>query len=291
MTATLHQRAPAPHELNVGFQWDEHPGAGRALTAEQRAGFDRDGFVVLERVIPPDVLARAVAEIDPAEAELEAFLRTTDDGKVFIARADEITFTVHLVARSPWLAAFVRARLFRDLAHDLVGPDVRMYWDQAVYKKPGTEAPFPWHQDNGYAFVEPQAYLTCWIALTDATLDNGCPLVVPGLHRSGTLHHELTDLGFICLDDVDEPVPVEVPAGSIVVFSTLTPHCTGANRTDETRKSYIVQFAHDGAEVVRRDGHGGETREACTDPARQFPVLVAGEAPPGAPVDWPDPAG
>ena len=67
---------PAPHELNAGFEWDEHPGAGRALTAEQRAGFDRDGFVVLERVIPPDVLARAVAEIDPAEAELEDMLAT-----------------------------------------------------------------------------------------------------------------------------------------------------------------------------------------------------------------------
>ena len=70
---------------------------------------------------------------------------------------------------------------------DLIGPDVRLYWDQAVYKKPGTESPFPWHQDNGYAFVEPQQYLTCWVALTDATEDNGCPWVVPGLHRRGAL--------------------------------------------------------------------------------------------------------
>ena len=57
---------------------------------------------------------------------------------------------------------------------------MRLYWDQAVYKKPDTAAPFPWHQDNGYAYVEPQQYLTCWIALTDATEDNGCPWVVPG---------------------------------------------------------------------------------------------------------------
>lgn len=286
-TATMQHRVPEPHELNRGFQWQEHRGEGRALTAEQRAQFDRDGFVVLESVIPPDVVARALAEIDPAEVELEAFLRTAEDGKVFIARADEITFTVHLVARSPWLAELVRAPLFRDLAHDLVGPDVRLYWDQAVYKKPGTEAPFPWHQDNGYTYVEPQAYLTCWIALTDATLDNGCPLVVPGLHREGTLRHELTDLGFVCLDEVVDPVPVEVPAGSVVVFSTLTPHCTGSNRTSETRKSYIVQYAHDGAEIVRRDGDGHEVRETCTDPARQFAVLVGGEAPAGAPDGWP----
>ena len=53
---------------------------------------------------------------------------------------------------------------------------MRLYWDQAVYKKPDTAASFPWHQDNGYAYVEPQQYLTCWIALTDATERERLPL-------------------------------------------------------------------------------------------------------------------
>ena len=35
------------------------------------------------------------------------------------------------------------------------------------------------HQDNGYAYVHPQQYLTIWLALTDATVDNGCPWVAP----------------------------------------------------------------------------------------------------------------
>lgn len=289
VAATLHGAEPRPHALNAGFTWTEHRGPGRLLDEAQRSAFDRDGYLVLDRVIPPEVLARMVAEIDPAEAEVEAFLRTQDEGRVFIARAEEITFTVHLVTRSPWLADVVRARLFRELTADLVGPDVRLYWDQAVYKKPGTVAPFPWHQDNGYTFVEPQAYLTCWIALTDATVDNGCPMVVPGMHRAGTYHHELTDLGWVCLDDVPDPVAVEVAAGSIVVFSTLTPHCTGANVTTETRKAYIVQYAHDGAEVLRPGPDGAIVRERCTDPARQFPVLGSGAAPPDAPAGWPDP--
>ena len=79
---------------------------------------------------------------------------------MFIARAGEITFTTHLVTRSSALRAFCASRLFQNLAHDLIGPDVRLYWDQAVYKKPGTRADFPWHQDNGYTFIEPQEYLT-----------------------------------------------------------------------------------------------------------------------------------
>jgi ectoine hydroxylase-related dioxygenase (phytanoyl-CoA dioxygenase family) len=266
------------HPRNVHFEWVDRTGPFRRLTAEQVAGFDRDGFVVLERALPEDDLAALVAEIDPMEAELEDLLRTAEDGKVFIARADEITFTTHLVTRSERIRRLAASVLFTDLCHDLVGPDVRFYWDQAVYKKPDTEAPFPWHQDNGYAFVEPQQYLTCWIALTDATLDNGCPWILPGMHRAGTLDHRLTDIGFVCFDEQPTgAVPVEVPAGSVVAFSSLTPHTTKANATDEVRKAYITQYASMGSEVLSDDGQGGTLRVPAVDPDRQFPVLVGGE--------------
>ena len=76
-----------------------------------------------------------------------------------------------------------------DLCADLLGPDVNLYWDQAVYKKPEKPRRVPWHQDNGYTYIEPQQYLTIWLALTDATEDNGCPVVAPGVHRMGTLAH------------------------------------------------------------------------------------------------------
>ena len=167
--------------------------------------------------------------------------------------------------------------MFCDLVHDLVGPDVRLYWDQAVYKKPGTRAPFPWHQDNGYTFVLPEAYLTCWVALTDATEDNGCPRVVPGLHRGGTLAHEATELGFVCFDEPPSP-PVAAPAraGGIVVFSSLTPHATGPNLTRDERKAYIVQFAPDGAVALRRGANGEITRTPCDAPERQYRVLANG---------------
>ena len=70
-------------------------------------------------------------------------------------------------------------------------------------------------------------------------------------------------------------MPVEAPAGSVVVFSSLTPHRTGPNRTDAVRKSYILQYAPDGAEVVDT-ATGRRTRQ--DDPTRQFPVLRDGIA-------------
>ena len=157
---------------------------------------------------------------------------------------------------------------------------MRLYWDQAVYKKAEKPRAFPWHQDNGYTFLEPQQYLTCWVALTDATLENGCPRVMPGLHRRGTLAHHLTDAGWQCLDDPEGAVAVPVQAGSVVVFSSLTPHSTGPNLTDTVRKSYIVQFAPDGARALKAlPGSPQPVVELQDDPERQFPVLVHGSAP------------
>jgi ectoine hydroxylase-related dioxygenase (phytanoyl-CoA dioxygenase family) len=263
------------HVRNRRFSWESPQGPFRALTDEQAARYDRDGYVVFEDAFDTRQVEQLLAAIDPVEARREQWLRD-QGGSFFIARAGEITFSIHLVLESDALRRLVGAPPLTDLCADLVGPDVRLYWDQAVYKKPHTTSPFPWHQDNGYAYVEPQQYLTCWIALSDADEENGCPWVVPGVHRTGTLAHRQTDVGLLCLDHPPDAVPVPARRGSIVVFSSLTPHCTGANVTDDVRKAYIVQYAPDGAEVVATDGQGRVTRTPAADPGRQFRVLEAG---------------
>jgi phytanoyl-CoA hydroxylase len=269
-------RAPAAHELNVSFEWAEHRGPFRAVTAAQAGQYDQDGFFVLEDALSRSELDALIGAIDPFEERGADALRQLEGRRFFIARADEITFTTHLVLQSPVLREFTCSPLLTDVCADLLGPDVRLYWDQAVYKKPGTESPFPWHQDNGYAFVEPQQYLTCWVALTDATEENGCPWVVPGVHRRGTLTHEYSDIGFVCLRDPVDAVAVRARAGSIVVFSSLTPHSTGPNRTGDVRKAYIVQYAPDGAAVLRPEAGGTVQRVPAVDEGRQYEVLRAG---------------
>jgi ectoine hydroxylase-related dioxygenase (phytanoyl-CoA dioxygenase family) len=270
---------PRPHPWNRGFEWHDRTGPFAALDAGQVREYDRQGYAVIPDLVPADVLAEATAAIDPFDARTEAFLRSMDGERLMIAEAGAITFSVHLAARSPVLRRLVTHPALTGIAADLIGPDVRLYWDQAVYKQPDKPRRFPWHQDNGYAYVEPQQYLTIWLALTDATPDNGCPHVVLGLHRRGTLeHHYVEPLGWECLDDPPGSVAAPVPARGAVVFSSLTPHLTGPHLTGAVRKAYIVQYAPDGAERLEGDPSAGPTtaRVSCDAADRQFPVVVGG---------------
>jgi ectoine hydroxylase-related dioxygenase (phytanoyl-CoA dioxygenase family) len=267
------------HPWNTGFAWVDHAGPRHALSDEQVAQFDEQGYVVVPDLVDPATLTSVRAEADRFEQRVAEHLASVDGGRIAIAETGAITFSTHLVARSEVLRDLSRHPAIVGICADLVGPEVNLYWDQAVYKKPEKPRRFPWHQDNGYAFVEPQQYLTVWLALTDATRDNGCPVVAPGFHRRGTLAHTYVHpLGWECLHDPEGTVMAEVPAGGAVVFSSLTPHLTGPNTTDAVRKAYILQYAPRGAEVLRgnpADG-GPAGREPCDAPDRQYPVLVGG---------------
>lgn len=262
---------PALHPMNRGFSWTPVRGPFRLISDEQARSFSERGFFVLENAIERATIEQVRDAIDPFEAKTEEFLRSRPDRRMFIAEADGISFTVHLVKRSKIVRDFSASPVFQDLCHDLIGPDARLYWDQAVYKKPEYPKPFPWHQDNGYTFIEPQAYLTCWLALSDATIDNGCPWVIPGGHLRGTLAHRESELGYVCREhDGPEALAVPIGVGSIVVFSSLMPHRTGPNVTSGVRKSYILQYAPDGARIV-------QTGALCDAPDRQYLIVKNGE--------------
>jgi len=268
------------HPWNDGFEWADHAGSFRQLSSEQVAQFDEVGFVVVPDLIDEATLAAVRDDLDAFEAEVDAFLQTRKDGRFSIAESGALTVALHAVTRSEAAKALSTHPSIVGICADLVGPDVRLYWDQAVYKKTEKPRRVPWHQDNGYTYVEPQAYLTVWLALTDATKDNGCPWIAPGRHRLGTLaHHYVDPLGWECLTDgqADGAVAAPVPAGSAVVFSSLTPHLTGSNTTAETRKAYILQYCPSDAQILQGDpGDGPPTaRVPCDAPDRQYEVLRA----------------
>jgi ectoine hydroxylase-related dioxygenase (phytanoyl-CoA dioxygenase family) len=278
LTGKTQNPSPPLHKWNVGFEWKRPNQPHQFFSQSQVDLFDKQGWVVLEDAISPEIVERLITETDKVESEGEEKLKQMRGRRAFIARADEITFTTHLVNRCSFLRQFYASRIFTDVCRDLIGDNVRLYWDQAVYKKPGAAKPFPWHQDNGYTFVEPQAYLTFWVGLTEATEENGCMWFVPGIHKLGTVFHELTDIGYACFKtDPYGAVSVPTRPGTVIVMSSLTPHKTGHNSTNMTRRALVSQFVPDGAVAITEDAWGKVERVRADLPDRQFKILEDGK--------------
>lgn len=194
-----------------------------------------DGFTVVEGLFDADECEAIRAAADRVGLEIplgdpgEGPLRYRPLLHLF---SDELA----AVATDPRWAPIVAAG---------VGPDARLYWDQMVSKPPGAATVLPWHQDNGYAPVDPPGYLTCWLALDDADETNGCLEVLVGSHRWGTVRHRNAGDGtpFRVGHDPDAPgLPVPVPRGGVLVFSSLLMHRSGPNRSDRHRRAWILQF-------------------------------------------------
>jgi phytanoyl-CoA hydroxylase len=89
-----------------------------------------------------------------------------------------------------------------------------------------------------------------WFALEDATVENGCLWALPGGHRLGLKQRFLRAAGggtrFETLDATPLPdeglVPLEAPAGTLVVLHGLCPHRSGANRSPDSRPAYAVHL-------------------------------------------------
>jgi len=274
LAATAPHQAPRLHPLNRDFRWEDTSfDQLRRVARAELAQFNELGFFVLRDAFTPAEIVEVTAAIDPLEQATDDYVREKKGGRHRLSATGAITFSAHIVTKSPVLQAFARHPVIKDVCHDLIGGDVRLYWDQAVYKKAEKLQEFPWHQDNGYTFIEPQQYLTLWIPLVDVDEENGCPWIAPGLHRLGTLEHWLTDIGLVCLTSAPDAVSAPARAGDIVVFSSLAPHRTGPNlKAGSVRKAYILQYAPDGAITRLPDGQV----LTQSDPGRQFKILERG---------------
>jgi hypothetical protein len=133
---------PRPHPLSRDFRWETRDVPLRRLTPDQRDAFDVQGFVKIEGAFSAEEIAAVTAAIDPLEAVGEDRLRQAG-GTVSIATADLITFTTHIARRSAVLNTFAAHPFIQGVCHDLLGDDVRLYWDQSVYKKTGEAREFP----------------------------------------------------------------------------------------------------------------------------------------------------
>jgi hypothetical protein len=236
------------------------------VTADERAAFERDGYVHLPAVLRPE-------ELDEIEAVYERFLRGEIDvpgkdlndmvtGEYGTDPSHYAIFNVMLPRQYfPAWQGNIFERLGLGIAEQLCGDGMVLDFDQLLAKQPGREdAVFAWHQDQAYWIdTDDRRTATCWLAIDDSTVANGCMQFLPGSHREPVRPHRpisgsredqhtlVTDLR-----PGDVMVPVEIRRGDITVHNEGVLHGSGGNSTiDNRRRAYINAFRS--IETVRQE--------------------------------------
>lgn len=156
-------------------------------------------------------------------------------------------FLAQAHAREPDLAAVVLGPELKSIAARYLGAPPLLFNEQFVVKGPRTGAPFAWHQDSGYVGFDHAPYLSVWIALDEITEDNGPVYLLPrNLDTEPQVDPHVWDeeskerVGY---KGKEPGAPALVPAGGVVVFSSLTLHRSSANQTDAPRRAYLAQYS------------------------------------------------
>ncbi|MFD9692846.1 phytanoyl-CoA dioxygenase family protein [Kitasatospora sp. NPDC059088] len=176
------------------------------------------------------------------------------------ARRQEIVRNPHLAA--DWARVAVRAPSLLAAVQEAIGPDVAVENTFLVVKWPHRAFEIPWHQDGIDARLEldPDRSVSAWLAISDATLDNGCLHAVAGSHHFGYLpfaseaehgaERGRADqaTGFTTGDSTALPLP----AGSALLMDGRLLHRSGTNTGDGARVGLNVRYVAPGG-IRRRD--------------------------------------
>ena len=224
----------------------------------QREAFARDGYAVFERVFSGEFLELLHGACAAFVAREDDRMDAAGTDTLGISHRGRRYFANECQRERPELRRVLFDERMAQICRATLGDTAYFFFDQFVVKGPEQGMPFSWHQDSGYVVgnggpPDHTPYLTCWCTLDDATLENGTVRLVPGSHRQRLVPHQRqagsNDLAVTV--HAAKEIAIEVPAGSVVAFSSLTLHATGANRSDRARRVYLAQYT---PEVILNPG-------------------------------------
>ena len=164
---------------------------------------------------------------------------------------EDVISKVFKLHRRPAFASFLRTPSLLPIITDVLGTgDVDCFLSQFIFKNPGAWGQ-PWHQDSYYFPFEPaRPIVGLWLAVTEATLENGCLHVLPGSHREPVHEHvpdrrEGANYGYTEIVDHDmaASVPVLMSPGDLLVFDSHLMHRSTDNVSNSIRAAMVFHVA------------------------------------------------
>lgn len=252
--------------------------------------FRQHGYAVFERAVSSAALKsiqgaaqRIVSAFDPdrhrtifttrsqAHAQDRYFLDSAEnvhcfleeeavdsDGNLLREKALAVNKIGHaLHDRVPEFGEFCRQAVIAQTLRGIGIEAAELWQTMYIFKQPGIGGEVRWHQDASYLQTSPPAVVGLWVAVEDATRENGCLWVQPGGHHAPLreiyeVDHQTGRGTLRSLDPspwprAGEAVPLEVAAGSLVAFSDHLPHYSSTNRSQRSRHAFTMHFAPSGA--------------------------------------------
>ena len=222
-----------------------------------------EGYLVVERVIDDDTLQMLREECSYFMGYMDAVMDAEGRERWGINHRGTRYFVSNRHHLSPRLWRFVYGEVMAQVCQAALGPDVYLFNEQWVVKAAETGGAFAWHQDSGYVKNRDRQathppYLTCWCTLDDVDESNGTVHILPhsrGGTRKTIVDHvrDEVDYDLVGYRGDDPGIPMIVPAGSVVAFTSYNFHRSGPNTTEGMRRVFLTQYS---AEPIRGSGGG-----------------------------------
>jgi hypothetical protein len=237
------------------------------MTAAERARFEREGFVVRERLLDERECAAIARGCETLVAELVAAKRSTKHvvGSYMFERQEAFGINVKWEPASPDLVMGIEpfahhSKALKDWGYDprLVDPckdiigenELVLFTEKINFKRARDGGPIILHQDYPYwaAFTDIASRVaTAMLFLDESNVGNGCLEVAPGTHREGVQKRwDTTGLRNREMDttefDVNRLVPLEVPPGTVVYFNAFLVHRSLPNRSTQDRRALLYSY-------------------------------------------------
>ena len=182
---------------------------------------------------------------------------------------------------SPVIRNYLSHQKIVNVLTKIISPNVKCMQSMLFVKGPG-KAGQSWHQDEFYIPTRDRSLTGAWIAIDDASIENGCLWIIPGrpgyiMRRINNDSDEYADEDTIDVSKYgsEGPIPVEVKKGSVVFFDGYTLHSSKRNKTADCFRTALVNHYMSAESMVPWDQDG---KLAPTEDLRDI-VMVAGEDP------------
>lgn len=227
------------------------------LTPDDSAAFDRDGYFLAESLFREDEVKAMIADVEGGSrvANGTRGLADASGKKAGLAIWYDISDDI-------WGAASSCPRIVHNV-NILLRDAACFFHGKVMMKEARSGGAWEWHQDYGYWYQDGYAFprmLSAFVALDEATRENGCLQVLRGSHKLGRLEHggigaqqAANSERIEGVEPLFERVQCTMKPGSVLFFDSNLLHSSSANESDFPRRAFIICY-NAASNPILRDG-------------------------------------